>query len=265
MYIDTHSHLNLTQFDQDRQQVIDGMRLGNIRTQTVGVDLDSSRIALDISRQYSDVSRAIVGIHPAYITADTAQALIDSLVDIDEIVAHPLCVGVGECGYDFFRGEITDGLVRIQDELFLAQLDMTARQGKSAMLHLRSEKGSVRAYDRAIGVLSEYGSSRPLCQAHFYAGTIDQARQFLDLGCYISFTGVVTFARDYDEIIRFVPVERVLCETDSPYVAPVPYRGTRCTPAYVQYVYQKIAEIKGISEGEFVQQMADNVRALWRW
>ncbi len=265
MYIDTHSHLNLTQFDGDRDEVIFRMRESGIRTNTVGVDLETSQLAIEISKKYPETSRAIVGIHPAYITVENFQTLQNSLTNIEHIASEPMCVGIGECGYDFFREEVSGELLRMQDEIFQRQIDIASRVNKSMMLHLRSKKGSYEAYDRAIDVLTGYGDTRPICQAHFYAGTIDQAKKLLELGCYISFTGVVTFSRDYDEIIRYVPVERILCETDSPYVAPVPYRGARCEPGYVQYVYTKIAEIKESDVAGFQSQMEGNVQSLWGW
>jgi TatD DNase family protein len=265
MYIDSHSHLNLSAFDDDRDNVIKMMRDSGVRTQTIGVDLGSSYRAVELSKQYPDISRAIVGVHPAYIAVDNYQKLIIDLDSITKLATDDVCVGLGECGYDFFHPVLVDGLIEMQDTVFRKQIDIAIQVNKPLMLHLRSKKGELLAYDRAIETLYSYGSSCPRFQTHFYAGSIEQARQFLDMGGYISFTGVVTFTRDYDEIIRYIPIDRILCETDSPYVAPVPHRGTRCNPNYVIEVYKKLAEIQSIDVDIFRQQIQNNVRELWGW
>lgn len=261
LYIDTHSHLNLRQFSEDHGLVVERMRQHSVRTHTVGVDDVSSDRAIELSILYPDISRAVVGIHPAYVEpgVDYTQAL----VAIQNLAAHALCVGIGECGFDYFRCDKSLNQ-EIQTQVFRSQIEMAIMYNKPIMLHLRPSPHTVDAYDDALSLLSEY-SGRLTGQAHFFAGTVNQARRFLDMGFYISCTGVVTFARDYDELVQFVPMDRLLTETDAPYVAPIPYRGSRAEPWHVIEVYKRIAELKSLSLDGLQQRVSGNVQALYGW
>ena len=126
------------------------------------------------------------------------------------------------------------------------------------MIHCRN------AYEDLIQILKEERANEIGGDIHFFAGSWDIAKQFLDLGFYLSFTGVITFARDYDEVIKNVPLDRIMVETDAPYVTPEPHRGKRNEPLYVEFVAKKIAEIKNLSEEEVFRQMVENTRKLFK-
>jgi TatD DNase family protein len=261
MYVDTHSHLNLEQFADDWQEVALRMQEKNVRTQTVGTDAVSSQRALHISHALPSVSRALVGIHPAYVEAD--QDYEHDLVLLRQMVDDELCVGIGECGFDYFRVQKSDHY-DAQRFVFETQVGWSRITKKPVMLHLRPTKHTFDAYDDALEILESY-RGEVTGQAHFFAGTLDQARRFLDLGYYISCTGVVTFTHDYDELIRYVPSDRLLLETDAPYVAPVPYRGGRCEPWQVIEVYKKVVELKATDMDSLMSRIELNVRELYTW
>jgi len=261
MFIDTHSHLNLEQFSSDYELVFERMREHLVRTQTVGVDAVSSARAIEISTSHPSVSRALVGIHPAYVKAN--KEYDDELIEIAHMLDNDICVGVGECGFDYFRCEKSE-MYDIQRYVFQMQIEMAIQAKKPLMLHLRPSRGTYDAYDDALELLQQY-KGQVVGQAHFFAGTIVQAQKFFDLGFYISCTGVVTFVSDYDELVRSAPLDRLLLETDAPYVAPKPYRGGRCEPWYVIDVYKRIAELKNVPLEQLQSYMTQNVLALYGW
>jgi TatD DNase family protein len=167
---------------------------------------------------------------------------------------YPRVVAIGECGLDYYwpadggwvNGEMEEK--KRQAELFKRQIAIAVAVDKPLMIHGRPTKGSMDAYEDILVILKEAKrthGNRVRGNIHFFVGTLPIAEQFFALDFTISFTGVITFARDYDEVIRSAPIDRIMSETDSPYVAPVPYRGKRNEPMYVQEVVKKIAEIRG--------------------
>lgn len=251
-YIDIHSHLNLPQFDEDREEVIARLREQSIGTITVGIDAQSSEFAVQLAGEH-DHLWAIVGHHPGNVDEE----LFDENL-YRKLLLHPRVVGVGECGFDYFRIEKTPEHLHRQEQLFRAQIELAIEYDKPLMLHIRPSRDSYDAYDDALRVLAEYKESageKLRGDAHFFAGTVEQAQKFVELGFMISFTGVVTFAEEYHEIIRALPIESIMCETDAPYAAPVPFRGQRCLPEHVIEVYKTISDIHGY---DCRQQLVDN-------
>ncbi len=258
-YIDIHCHPNLPEFDSDRQEVLARMADAQVAGIVVGTRLDTSYLAVEIAGSH-DHLWAIIGQHPNDIE-DTFDA--DSFRNM---ITHPRVVGVGECGYDFFRTEKTWEHMATQEKNFRAHIELALEYDKPLMLHLRASKGTQDAYEAALTTLQEYkadAGERLRGDVHFFAGSVDIARRFLDLGFYISFTGVLTFTHDYDEVVRATPLDRILAETDAPYAAPVPYRGGRCEPQHVIEVYKKIAEIKELDPELVRVQILKNAQALF--
>lgn len=257
-YIDIHTHLNLPQFDEDREAVVARLRDQNIGAINVGVDSQTSRFAFELATQ-NDNLWAIVGHHPAYVDDE-----IFDEATYRELLAHPRVVGVGECGFDYFRTEKTPEHLAKQENLFRAQIELAIEFDKPLMLHIRPTRNTYDAYDDALIVLAEYkkqAGDRLRGDAHFFAGTLEHAQRFIELGFYISFTGVITFAREYDDLIQALPLDRIMCETDAPYVTPVPYRGKRNSPEYVGEVYKKMEELR--PEENVREQILENVKELW--
>jgi len=258
-YIDIHTHLNLPQFDEDRDEVIERLREQSIGAINVGVDAATSRLAVKMADEYDNLW-AIVGHHPGYVDDEAFDE-----ATYRELLAHPGVVGVGECGLDYFRSEKTPEHVAKQTALFRKQIELAIEFDKPLMLHIRPTRDTHDAYDEALALLSEYkkeAGDRLRGDSHFFAGTLEQAQQFIELGFYISFTGVITFAREYDEIIKTLPLDRIMCETDAPYVTPTPHRGQRNSPEYVGEVYKRIDELR--TEDNVRKQILENVRELWQ-
>ncbi|MCX6718991.1 MAG: TatD family hydrolase, partial [Candidatus Taylorbacteria bacterium] len=167
-------------------------------------------------------------------------------------------VAIGECGLDYYRPE--EGSIAIQKKVFESLIDLAVEANKPLMLHLRNGSGR-SAYHEAYDILkNENGITGNL---HFFAGNIEETKLFLDLGFSFSFTGVITFARDYDEVIRYLPMDRIMSETDCPYVAPKPYRGKKNEPAYVLEVVKALAGIRGESEEMVTKQIIKNAERVF--
>ena len=259
MLIDAHSHLQLKEYDADRADVIARMQVAGVKTIAVGVDDATSKSALALAEKYPDCLWATVGTHPADGGLDSFN--IDTL---RELAAHPKAVGIGECGLDYYRlkaGE--DAVKEKQKEVFRAHIAVAEEFKKPLMIHCRPSKGTDDAYEDLIGVLSTSHYSLPTV-VHFFVGSASVAEKLLALGCYFTFGGVITFARDYDAVIAVIPLERIMAETDAPFVAPVPYRGKRNEPAYVGEVVKKLAELKGMSFEEAARSTAETAERVFK-
>ncbi len=254
-FFDSHSHLNLRDFDNDKNEVIEKMRDQKVGTLTVGVNLETSKEAARLAKENENFY-ACIGLHPN----EAGNEDFDAEKFAELLDEKTICVG--ECGFDYFRSSNKEE----QEKEFRAQIDFALENDLPLMLHIRPSKGTHDAYEDVLVILEEYkktAGGKLRGQAHFFAGDTKIAERFLNIGFYISFTGVITFAHDYDEVIKFVPLNRILTETDSPFVAPVPHRGKRCEPQYVIKVYKKMAEIKGISLDELAQQVKTNLKNLY--
>lgn len=263
-FIDTHSHYNLAQFDEDREAAIARMKNAEVGTICVGVDLETSKLAIEIAADNEDIW-AIVGQHPTEWSQEFDAVEFAALAEGKKVVA------IGECGLDYFRPDEREHKAE-QAVVFRRQIELAIESGLPLMLHIRPEQGTMQAYDDALDILEEYarldGTPHDALRAlrgtaHFFAGDTRIAQRFLDLGFYISFSGVITFVKEYEETVAFVPLERILSETDAPFAAPAPYRGKRNEPAYVTEIVKKIAEIKGISLEECENQLLQNAQKLF--
>lgn len=266
-YIDTHAHLNLAQFAEDKDAVLARMNELGVAAINVGTRKDTSEGSVQLARAYDNLY-AIIGVHPLnVVTADPDDhgAVVEPSFDYKwykELGQHEKVVGIGECGFDYFHN--SDATYEVQRDVFLAQIALANELGKPLMLHLRNSKdGQGRnAYADALDILKS--EVKVLGNAHFFAGTYEQAKAFIELGYTVSFTGVITFAKVYEEMVRDLPLSMVHAETDCPYVAPVPYRGQRCEPWMVIEVYKKIAVLKGIDEEAVREALLHNARRLYK-
>ncbi len=157
------------------------------------------------------------------------------------MVKNPKVVAVGECGLDFFHAKKEEDFER-QEKLFLDQIEFALEHDKPIMIHSREAYGEL--LDTLEPLVEKHGN-KLRGDVHFFAGDLETAKRFVKIGFTLSFTGVITFAQSYDEVIKNIPLESIMSETDAPFVAPVPYRGKRNEPSYVQEVVKKIALIRG--------------------
>ncbi len=259
-YFDIHSHLNFADFDKDREDVIRRALDAGVWIIIVGTNFESSKKAIEIAEKHEGMF-ASVGLHPT--DAENLEIQFPSgnwISKLRKLAQHPKVVAIGECGLDFFRRDKVEDFER-QKELFIKHIELSKEINKPLIIHCRD------AYDDMIEILTSfYSLPRDFSPGdlHFFSGSLEQARKFLDLGFYLSFAGPITFARDYDEVIRNTPLDRIMAETDCPFAAPIPYRGKRNEPSYVIEVAKKIAEIKNISEQETAQATTANALKIFK-
>lgn len=245
-YFDAHSHIHFKEFAEDIGDVLVRMSEMEVGTITVGVDSAWSAKGVEFANSHENVW-ATVGLHPA----DNRAEVFDMNV-FRALAQNPKVVGIGECGLDYFRIKpgIEESEKKRQKEIFLQQINLAKEVGKPLMIHCRD------AHEDVIAMLRESGVSAVI---HFFTGSLEEARQYLELGCHLSFSGVVTFAPMYEELLRVVPMDRILTETDAPYATPVPLRGKRNEPSFVPYTLAHIAKVKGIPEEDMRLQVLENV------
>ncbi len=256
-YFDAHSHISFPEYDHDRVEVYDRMRMAATHTITVGVDLESSKEAVEMANGYDGVY-ATIGLHPA----DNKKEVFDPK-DYTELAENIDVVAIGECGLDYYRIDEKDKKEKVRQEKdFRAQIEFALEHDLALMLHVRPKSGTMDAYHDVIKILKEYKtlSGDKLCgNVHFFVGDMEVSKELIELGFTLSFTGVLTFTNDYDDIVKETPLDMILTETDSPYATPVPHRGKRNEPIYVGAVVKRIAELKGLKEKEVAKAVVENV------
>ncbi|MDD3249527.1 MAG: TatD family hydrolase [Smithellaceae bacterium] len=251
MLIDSHAHLEMKEFDPDRSGVIERARAAGVDgIITVGTNPDLSRKALSIARRYENIY-STVGIHP-HDAADTDDSSLDAL---KKLAQDPKVVAYGEIGLDYFRNLSPR---KKQIEMFARQLDLAGELNLPVIIHDRE------AHDQTLRMVKASGIRSGVF--HCFSGDWAMARQCMDLGFYISVPGVVTFDKSkvLQEVVRQVPIDWILLETDCPYLAPVPHRGRRNEPSFLVHTAQKVAEIKGFAWEDVAKTAAVNTRRLFR-
>ncbi len=285
-YIDIHSHINFTAFDADRNEVIQRALDNDTFVINVGTQIDTSRKAVAMANEYPEGVYAIIGLHPIHTGASyhdekelgeggkefTSRGEIFDKNAYRELLKDPKVIAIGECGLDYYRCD-ADSISK-QKRAFIEQIELANEFNKPLMLHIRNnlkqeliagkedEKFILpNSYFDALDLLKEH--SKVKGDVHFFAGNWDEAKAFLDFGFTLSFTGVITFTEDYDEVLRNTPLDMIMTETDSPYVTPTPYRGKRNEPSYVREVVKKIAKIKNLPEAEVAQTIIKNAERVF--
>ncbi len=252
MLIDTHAHLDMPEFDSDRNEVIKGARQDGIDyIITVGIDLESCRSAVQLAEEI-DFVYAIVGIHP-----HNAKDVDDKSYDIlREYARHEKVRALGEMGLDFFRNHSPR---EVQLRRFREQVALAREVKLPVVIHDRD------AHRETMDILKEEKALEVGGVIHCFSGDYAMASACMDMGFYISVPGTVTFtkAQTLQEVVRRIPLERVLIETDCPFLAPVPFRGKRNEPAYVQYTARAIADIKKLSFETVAAVTSQNARLLF--
>ena len=252
MLIDTHAHLSLPQFDKDRTEVIKRARDAGIKhIITVGTDSDDCRKAVALAQEHDFISAA-VGIHPH--DAKTINAETYSL--LRELAADDNVVAIGEIGLDFYRNLSSQ---EIQVQHFREQLWLAREVSLPVIIHDRD------AHQKVLQILQEEKAETMGGVIHCFSGDWEMAKACLDLGFYISIPGTITFKKSdaYHKLVRDLPLDRMLVETDCPFLAPHPFRGKRNEPAYVQYVAKAVAGIKGLGCEAFAEITTQNAQKLF--
>ncbi len=276
--IDIHAHTNFAAYDHDRDDVILRAKESGVSMINIGTQYDTSKKAVEMAGVY-DTCYAIIGLHPIHTTAthhdedelgegnksfSSRGEIFDAEKYRDLAKSSDRVVGIGECGFDYYRND--HDTKQVQETAFRAQIELAIELNLPLMLHVRPSQGTYDAYVDVLDVLREYKETAGDTlrgDVHFFAGTADIAQQFMDIGFDISFTGVITFAKQYEELIQYVPLNRIHAETDCPYVSPSPHRGQRNEPVYVLEVIKKIAEIKQLPIEEVQTVLLQNAKRFF--
>lgn len=248
---DTHCHLDDARFDEDRQEAWQRMQDADVKhCVCVGSDLASSRRCLEIARTHGGVFAAC-GVHP-HEAKDVPE---DYLFQLRQMLEEEKCVALGEIGLDYYYDLSPRD---VQKQVMAQQLDLALEMDMPVIFHIRDAHGEMVDFFRSREKL-------PRGIIHCFSGSAETALEYVRMGFYISFAGPLTFknAQNLQRAAAYVPLERLLVETDSPYLAPVPMRGKRNEPAHVRYVNRKLAEIKEISEEEMARITYQNALEIY--
>ncbi len=238
----------------------------------VGTQYDTSKAAVEVARAHEGVW-ATIGLHPIHTSKSyhdaqelgegnkefTSRGEVFDMAKYEALGREAKVIAVGECGLDYYRND--PSTKNVQEDAFVQQIELANHLGKPLMLHIRASQGTQDAYDDALALVKAHAKVRG--DVHFFAGNWETARKWLDIGFTLSFTGVLTFTHDYDEVVRNTPLDMILSETDAPYITPVPFRGKRNESAYIPYIVAAIARIKGEDEEVVRMQLLANARRVF--
>lgn len=268
-YFDAHAHAQFPAYGDESEAVVQRALDAGVDLILVGTERGTSADGIALAEKFENVWAA-VGLHPTHTTpkefvdekemADVGYAYEAETFDYDAyklLAAHPKVVAIGECGLDYYR--LDPVTAKVQQEALVGQLQLAYDVKKPVTIHCRNAfPDLIKLMRDNRAILNEEPGT-----IHFFTGTADEAKELMDLGFSLQFGGVITFAKMYEDLVRMVPLERIITETDAPYVAPVPYRGKRNEPAYVVEVAKKIAELKGISVEEARDQVRRNAKRIF--
>lgn len=254
MYFETHSHYDFSQYDKDRDELL-GSILPNFGVNyilNIGCDIKSSRTNIALSQKYDHVYAA-VGFHPH----DAKDMTKDNLKELERLAKLPKVVAIGEIGLDFFRNLSSKD---VQYSCFLSQLELAKKLKLPVIIHSRNADNEV------YSVLQESEAGKAAGGVlHCFSGSLELARAYLDMGFYIGIGGMITYKNNQklQQTVRQIPLDRLLIETDCPFLSPEPLRGSRNDSQNLQYIAAKIAELKEISQEELVDITTKNAINLF--
>lgn len=248
---DTHCHLMSHEYENEETSaiIVDAKISGVFWLNNVGYDLDSSQAAVRHAMQYDNVF-ATIGFH----ATDVAKYGFSDLEKLDQLLNSDKVIAVGEIGLDYFHKTVSPDL---QKHWFIKQIELAKQHNLPLAIHCRD------AYEDCYEILKEQKITQGLM--HCYNGTIQMAQKFLDLGFYLSFAGNITFknAQELREVAKMVPLNKILVETDAPYLTPDPYRGKKNYPKFIMYTVKKLAELKNMPVEEMIRITNKNARKLF--
>ena len=248
-FYDTHAHLTYPDFSEDVPELIERARAAGVtRIITIGTDLESSKLAVALADKYEAIY-AVVGWHPNHLELVPG----DVCPDLRNLCEHEKVVAIGEAGIDHYRLPSSRGGTEADDaawkkrqvHIFKQQLELAAELGLNVVIHQRA------ALESTLEIFQKY-ADRVRGQFHCFVDDPAGMRRVIDMDSIVSFTGIVTFknAQEVRKTVAATPVDKLLVETDSPYLAPVPFRAKRCEPAYTRHIAEKVAVVKGVSLAE---------------
>jgi TatD DNase family protein len=262
MFIDSHAHLEGKRYDSDRDEVLARAKSSGIEAYLAignGDGPDTADCGIRLAKQYSGKPDypaiwASVGIHPH----EASLATVDAYARLQQWAKHSRVIAWGEIGLDYFYDHSPRD---IQQRVFLEQMELARAARLPIIIHCRPSDNSENAWDDCLKLIAEHWTASGLGGIlHCFTGTVEHARRGLDLGFMISFAGNITFpkAQNIRDAAQYVPLDRMLIETDSPYLAPIPHRGQRNEPAFVKEVARQVGEVRGVSADEIGGRTAEN-------
>jgi len=298
-YIDIHAHTNFKAFEDDRDAVIRRALDNDTHIINIGTQYDTSKKAVEMTNEYEGVY-ACIGLHPIHTGASyhdheelgedgqefTSRGEIFDKEKYRELSTLGKVVGIGECGLDYYHMDKES--IEKQKAAFITQIELANELNLPLMLHVRNNPASTdanqggptdkthNAYFDVYELIkkhstrfAEVGLPQIIGVSHFFAGSVEDMKRFVEIGVYISFAGPITYKPkpeicDYISVIKETPLNMILADTDSPYVAPLPHRGTKNEPLYVREIVKKIAEIKGLNEEEVAENIITNAKKIFK-
>ena len=273
MLFDTHAHLNFEAFNDDWRETANRALDAGINIINVGSNLETSKKAVEIAEHFSEGVWAAVGLHPIHVLDEEFE-----VSEYEKLVTHPKVVALGEIGLDYYRlpttirpegagGAMPDKQARtaeeiknLQKDLFKKFLDLSVATKLPLIVHCREAHGDM------IKLLEGFNKPQgPDARGvmHCFSGNWEEARRYLNLGFLVSFTGVITFAHYEGEVLKKIPLNKLMVETDCPYLTPEPHRGKRNEPAYVEFVAREVARVKDVPYDEVVGVTTENAKRLF--
>lgn len=255
---DSHCHPQMEQYNTDRDEMLNRAEAAGVSMICVGTDFETSKQAIELSGNYKNMW-ASVGLHPNDNLNEKFNAK-----EYGELLKMPKVVAMGEIGLDYYRTtDVKDQ--QFQKKRFEEQLDLAVKMDMPLILHSRDAgKGSTGiVHSDMIAILKNNIPKKPGV-AHSFTASIDEAKRYLDIGFHLGFNGIITFTKQYDEMVRYIPLENILLETDAPFLSPEPYRGKRNEPSYVIEVAKRIAELKNIPVDTVIGETTKNCSELFK-
>jgi TatD DNase family protein len=288
-YIDIHCHTNFKAFDEDRDAVVRRALDNDTFVINIGTQFDTSKKAVEMTNDYKEGVYSTIGLHPIHTGASyhdtdelgsegkefTSRGEIFDKEKYKELAKLGKVVGIGECGLDYYHME--EDTIEKQRVAFISQIELANELDIPLMLHVRNNPTDKtrNAYFDVYELIKKYskrdgikGLPVQTGVSHFFAGSVEDMKRFIEIGVYISFAGPITYKPkpeicDYVAVIKETPLDMILADTDSPYVAPAPHRGKRNEPVYVSEIVKKISEIKGLGEEETAKVIFSNAKCLF--
>lgn len=264
-FVDSHCHPQFPQYDKDREEMLKRAFDAGVEMICVGTDFEMSGRAAGLAKKHEGPPTA-EGYGRASIWASAGLHPNDSLheeLDLEKyrsLLLEPKVVAIGEVGLDYYR-TTGEELIAKQKDRFIKFLELARETGKPLILHCRD------AYTDMLEMLSSaetlFGGAALSGVVHSFTSTWEVAQKFIEQGFYIGLNGIITFTDQYDEVIKNIPLDKLLLETDAPYLAPVPHRGKRNEPAYIKFVAEKIARLRGEELELIAQKTAENTKRLF--
>ncbi len=279
MLIDTHAHVNFKSFKDDAKEVLQRSLNEGVWVINIGSQIDTSRQAVELANQFEEGVYAVVGLHPEHTHSQyvdeeethfqTREEHFDTATYCS-MVENPKVVGIGECGLDYYRLPIDidqEVIKNKQKEAFISQIKLAKELNKTLVIHSRPSKGTGDAAEDILGTfqglkIKDEGLRFVL---HSFTGSPEIMQEFYKLGGYISFNGIITFDKtgNMEKLVKLAPLDKIILETDCPYLTPVPMRGKRNEPLFVKYVAEKLAQIKNLSVDEVAEITTENAKKLF--